>query len=78
MAQRVKDPVLSLQWLRLLLWLGFDPRPRNFHVPQAWPEKPKQASRKPHIQVILARSCDTLKTLSPGVCSLSVGMLERK
>ena len=33
LAQWVKDPALSLQWLRLLLWHGFDPWPRNFHVP---------------------------------------------
>ena len=29
-AQQVKDPVLSLDRLGLLLWLGFDPWPRNF------------------------------------------------
>ena len=32
MAQWVKDPVLSLQWLGSLLWCRFDPWPRNFHV----------------------------------------------
>ena len=31
-AQQVKDLVLSLQWLKLLLWLGFNPWPGNFHV----------------------------------------------
>ena len=40
--QGVKDPVLSLQWLRLLLWHGFDPWPRNFYMPQVWPEKKKK------------------------------------
>ena len=30
--QWVKDLVLSLQWLRLLLWCGFDPWPWNFCV----------------------------------------------
>ena len=29
-AQEVKDPALSLLWLRSLLWHGFDPCPRNF------------------------------------------------
>ena len=29
--QQVKDPVLSLQWLGSLLWLGFHPCPGNFH-----------------------------------------------
>ena len=32
LAQRVKDTVLSLRWLRLLLWFSFDPWPRNFHI----------------------------------------------
>ena len=31
MAQWVKDPALSL------LWLGFDPWPRKFHMPWALP-----------------------------------------
>ena len=26
----VKDPVLSLLWLWLLLWFGFDPWPKGF------------------------------------------------
>ena len=32
MAQWVKDPVLSLQWLSLLLWCRFDPWPGKFHM----------------------------------------------
>ena len=28
----VKDLVLSLQWLRSLLWHGFDPWPMNFYA----------------------------------------------
>ena len=35
MAQWVKDPALSLMWLRSLLWSRFDPWPRNFCMPQA-------------------------------------------
>ena len=31
-APLVKDPVLSLQWLGLLLWHGFHPWPWHFHV----------------------------------------------
>ena len=31
MALRVKD-LASGQWLGSLLWPGFDPRPRNFHM----------------------------------------------
>ena len=42
MAQQVKVPVLSLQWLGSLLWQGFDSWPRNFHLPQARPKKKNQ------------------------------------
>ena len=31
----VKDSVLSLLWLWLLLWLRFDPWPRNFPILRA-------------------------------------------
>ena len=30
----VKDPVLSVQWLKSLLWHGFNPWTRNFHMLQ--------------------------------------------
>ena len=30
----VKDAAWSLLWLRVLLWLKFDPRPGHFHTPQ--------------------------------------------
>ena len=39
MAQWVKNPVLSLQQLGSLLWCGFDHRPQNFHILQAWLKK---------------------------------------
>ena len=42
-AQWIKDLAWSLQWLRLLLWLGFHPWPGKFHVPQAWPKKKKKS-----------------------------------
>ena len=38
MAWQVKDPVLSLQWLSLLLWHRFDPWPENFHMLEAQTE----------------------------------------
>ena len=41
MAQWVKDPALSQQ-LRSLLWLGFDPWPKNFYMLQAQPKKKKK------------------------------------
>ena len=34
----VQDLMLSLQRLGLLLWRGFHPRPRNFHM---WQVRPK-------------------------------------
>ena len=39
-AQQVKD-LASLLWLRLQLWLGFDPSPRNFCMPPP-PQKKKE------------------------------------
>ena len=39
MAQWVKDLLLSLQWLRLLLWLGFYSWLSNFRMPQVQPNK---------------------------------------
>ena len=41
-AQWLKDPVFSLLWLWLLLWYGFNPWPRNFHMPWAGPKKEKE------------------------------------
>ena len=43
MAQWVKYLVLSLQWLRSLLWHGCDLWSRNFHMPQVWPKKKKKS-----------------------------------
>ena len=40
--QLVKDPVLSLQWLRSLLWCRLDPWPGNFHMPRCSPPPPKK------------------------------------
>ena len=37
MAQRVKDPALSLLCLWLLLWCGFDLWPENFCMPRVQP-----------------------------------------
>ena len=46
MVQCVKNLALSLQWLGLLLWCGFDPWPKNFHMPQAQPKKRERASAR--------------------------------
>ena len=41
-AQRVEETALSLQQLGLLLWLGFNSRPRNLHMPWTRPKKKKR------------------------------------
>ena len=43
-AQRVKHLTLSLQQLKSLLRLRFNPGPRNFQMPWSWPNKTKQKS----------------------------------
>ena len=42
MAQQVKDPALSQQQLRSLLWRRYDPWPRNFHVAWVQPRRKKK------------------------------------
>ena len=48
MAQQVKDLTLSLLWLGLLMWLEFDPWPRNFCVPWVRKNKTKQKTLFPN------------------------------
>lgn len=51
--QWVQDLVLSLQWLSLKLWQGFDPWPWNFMCLDAAKEKKKK--QKPKTQKRLER-----------------------
>ena len=46
-AQQVKDLVLSLLWLRLLLWQGFYPWLRKFHIPTKGAARKKE--REKHV-----------------------------
>lgn len=46
-AQGVKDPELSLLWLRLLSWHGFNPWPGDFHVPWVRPYKKNKKDGPP-------------------------------
>ena len=39
MVQWIKDPTLSLLWLRSRLWPRFESWPSNFHMPQATAKK---------------------------------------
>ena len=45
MAQQVKDPALSLQWLSLLLWFWFSPWPGNVYMLWTCPH-PRQKKKK--------------------------------
>ena len=44
-AQQVKDLVLSVLWLRLLLWQGFYPRLRKFHIPTKGAARKKEREK---------------------------------
>ena len=44
MAQRVKDLMVSLQWLGLLLWHGLNPWPRNFCITVGAARKKKKGA----------------------------------
>ena len=45
-AQQSKDLVLSLLWLKLLLWLGLDPWPGSFGMLGAWGKNERKEGRK--------------------------------
>ena len=45
MAEWVKDSALLQLWYRLQLQCGFDPWPRNFHMPQFPPPTPKKRKK---------------------------------
>ena len=61
MAQRVKDLALSLQWLRLLLWCGFDPWPWEFaHAENAGKKKKKKKNQISfYVRYIFSRNIKT-------------------
>lgn len=52
MAQQVKAPLLSLQWLGLLLWPELDAWPGNFHMLWAMPKTKQIMGRRPIVVVI--------------------------
>ena len=53
MTQWVKDLALSLLWLWLQLWCGFDPWPRNFRMPWTWPKKDLlDIAKDAHVSII--------------------------
>ena len=41
----VRDLVLSLLWLELLVWRGFDPWPRNHCLQWVWPKTKKKKTK---------------------------------
>ena len=48
--QWIKDPAWSLQWLGSLLWLRFNPWPRNFHMLCLAKKKKKKTNRYFHYE----------------------------
>ena len=58
-AQQVKDPALSL------LWLSFDPWPRNFRVPWAWPHSHPTPQKE---EILMPYSKFKDKGLEGGAC----------
>ena len=54
MVQQVKDLVLSLLWLRLLLWHRFDSWPEELPHAVSVVKKSVQSHPKPKYQVILS------------------------
>lgn len=48
-AQQSGDPELSLLWLGVLSWCGFNPWLGNFYMPQVQPEKKKKKRLRPKI-----------------------------
>ena len=69
MAQWVKDPVKSLVWLGLLLWLRFIPWCGNFHLPQAGKKK-KKRKNKSNYSTVLMLKLHYIARLSPNRCLL--------
>ena len=45
LAVKGPDGVTTMAWV--LLWCGFDPWPRNFHMMWVWPKTNKQTNKKP-------------------------------
>ena len=62
MVQWVKDLALSLQQLGLLLWHGFDPWPKNLHIPWAWWKKKFGGKQKVKIEpYFMSLICNYIK-----------------
>ena len=68
MAQWVKDLVLSLQQLRSLLWHGFDPWPRNFHMPGGEAKKNNKCDNDTMAIFPKSLSLSILNTLGESIC----------
>ena len=71
----IKDPVLSLQSLRLLLWYRFDLGPGSFHVPQVRPKIKEKTNKKTkqRLNIVLKQ---TSKRQSKSFCAVKQGSTE--
>ena len=69
MAPQVKDLVLSLLWLRSLVWHGFDPWPGKLHMLQARPQgkKEEKGGRQNLYWTVQARRLACLGGSVPGL-----------
>ena len=63
-AQLVKDPALSLQRLRSLLWCGFDPSLKNFHMLWAGPKEKQKQKQTAHAH--MSKICTLSKATHVG------------
>ena len=67
---RLRIQSCPLQQPRLLLWCRFDPWPRNFHMPQAWPKNKKikyRGQERPHcIGVLQTKDLNDRKKTAVG------------
>ena len=66
----VKDLALTLQWLWLLLWLGFNPWPGSFCILQVQPKK-KKKKKSNRVSVKTTQPSSSCETLEESL-SLSV------
>ena len=75
MVQGVKDSALSLQWLRLLLWHGFDPWPRRYQHVVSMAKKKVTIRQTPQYRTLLVKIRELTQTkaksLGKDICIVS-------
>ena len=69
-SKQATDLVLSLERLGSLLWYGFDPWPRNFHMLWVWPPPPPPRKKEKRKCCLLFLFCRD-QVISPWSCPLT-------